>query len=80
MFPAARLEHGSRWMGPRPGTPDSLPLIGPLPRHARVFVAAGHGHLGLTGAPRTARIVAALVAGEPPEVAAQPYAADRFER
>ena len=80
LFPEARLEHGSRWMGPRPGTPDSLPLIGPLPRHAGILVAAGHGHLGLTGAPRTARLVAALASGERPEVATEPYAPDRFER
>jgi D-amino-acid dehydrogenase len=80
LFPEARLEHGSRWMGPRPGTPDSLPLIGPLPRHAGILVAAGHGHLGLTGAPRTARLVAALALGDRPDVAAEPYAPDRFER
>ena len=79
MFPAARLQDGSRWMGPRPGTPDSLPAIGPLARHPNVFVAAGHGHLGLTGAPRTGRLIAALVAAEPPEVAVERYAPDRFE-
>lgn len=79
MFPAARLQHGSRWMGPRPGTPDSLPAIGPLPRPPNVFVAAGHGHLGLTGAPRTGRLIAALASGEPPELAVERYAPDRFE-
>ena len=80
MFPAARLENGSRWMGPRPGTPDSLPAIGSVPSHPSVFVAAGHGHLGLTGAPHTGALVAALVAGERSDVAIEPYAPDRFER
>ena len=64
MFPNARLDDGTRWMGPRPGTPDSLPAIGPLPGHPNILIAAGHGHLGLTGGPNTGRIVAALASGE----------------
>jgi D-amino-acid dehydrogenase len=80
MFPRARLEDGSRWMGPRPGMPDSLPAIGPLPGLPNILVAAGHGHLGLTGAPHTGRIVAALASGEPPGIAMAPYAPDRFGR
>jgi len=78
MFPKANLQTGSRWMGPRPGTPDSLPAIGPLPGHGNIFIAAGHGHLGLTGAPNTARIVAALVCGGQTGIALQAYAPDRF--
>ena len=78
MFPNARLDAGTRWMGPRPGTPDSLPAIGPVPGHPNIFIAAGHGHLGLTGAPHTGRVVAALVSGELPAVALGPYAPDRF--
>ena len=80
MFPRARLEDGSRWMGPRPGLPDSLPAIGALPGLPHILVAAGHGHLGLTGAPYTGRIVAALASGEPPGIAMEPYAPDRFGR
>jgi D-amino-acid dehydrogenase len=78
MFPTARLDSGTRWMGPRPGTPDSLPAIGPLPDHANIFIAAGHGHLGLTGARHTAQIVAALASGERPGIALAAYAPDRF--
>ncbi len=80
MFPAARLEQGTRWMGPRPGMPDSLPAIGQVPGHPNVLVAAGHGHLGLTGAPHTGHIVAALASGESPGIAMQAYAPDRFHR
>ena len=78
IFPRAELSNGTRWMGPRPGTPDSLPAIGALPGHANIFVAAGHGHLGLTGAPHTGQLVAALVCGEPVKIALEPYAPDRF--
>ncbi len=80
MFPKARLAGGARWMGPRPGTPDSLPAIGSVPGHPRVFIAAGHGHLGLTGAPKTAQLVAALASGEPVDLALAPFAPDRFQR
>ena len=80
MFPRANLSNGSRWMGPRPGTPDSLPAIGPLPGHPNILIAAGHGHLGLTGGPNTGRIVAAMASGERLNLDLQPYAPDRFER
>ena len=78
MFPNANLERGSRWMGPRPGTPDSLPAIGPLPGYPNIFIAAGHGHLGLTGGPNTGRIVAGLAAGERLNMPLAPFAPDRF--
>ena len=78
MFPNARLDAGTRWMGPRPGMPDSLPAIGPVPGHPNIFVATGHGHLGLTGAPHTGCIVAALASGEQPGIALGAYAPDRF--
>lgn len=80
MFPNADLSDGSRWMGPRPGTPDSLPFIGPLPGHPNIFIAAGHGHLGLTGGPNTGRIVAALASGERLNIPLEPYAPDRFAK
>lgn len=80
MFPKADLSDGTRWMGPRPGTPDSLPFIGPLPGHPNILVAAGHGHLGLTGGPATGRIVAALASGERLNMPLEPYALDRFAR
>jgi len=78
MFPRADLSRGSRWMGPRPGTPDSLPAIGQVPGHANIFVATGHGHLGLTGGPPTARIVASLMTGERLNMDLAPYRPDRF--
>jgi D-amino-acid dehydrogenase len=75
----ARLVEGARtifpdlpepdrsWMGFRPSLPDSLPVIGPSQGGPDVIHAFGHGHIGLTLAPITARIVADLVAGRAPE-------------
>ena len=80
MFPNLNVDKGTRWSGPRPGTPDGLPAIGPLPGHPNIFVACGHGHLGLTGGPNTGRIVAGLAAGERINLDLAPFAADRYVR
>ncbi|WP_439404801.1 NAD(P)/FAD-dependent oxidoreductase [Bradyrhizobium sp. DASA03076] len=51
----------SRWLGFRPSLPDSLPVIGPSRRLPNLIHAFGHGHLGLTLAGVTSRVVAGLV-------------------
>jgi len=69
---------GIEWMGCRPSTPDSLPVIGADPRDPRIVFAFGHGHLGLTLSAATARHVAALVAGGgDPGLA--PFGIERFQ-
>ncbi|WP_158635061.1 NAD(P)/FAD-dependent oxidoreductase [Tsukamurella asaccharolytica] len=47
--------------GLRPSTPDSLPFIGPVPGRDGLFVAAGHGMLGVTLAPATAEGIAEVI-------------------
>jgi D-hydroxyproline dehydrogenase len=66
------------WMGFRPSLPDSLPVIGPSRGGAEVIHAFGHGHLGVTLAPVTARLVADLVAGREPERDLAATRPDRF--
>jgi len=78
LFPSLQDHGAERWMGFRPSLPDSLPVIGRSPRHRNVFFAFGHGHLGLSLAAVTGRMVAALAAGETPPVDPAPYAIDRF--
>ena len=51
----------STWAGLRPATPDGLPLIGELPGRRGLYVAAGHGMLGVTLGPATAALLAPLV-------------------
>lgn len=55
---------GTEWMGRRPSTPDSVPVIGLHPGDQRIAFAFGHGHLGLTLAATTGRLVADLFAGQ----------------
>ena len=66
------------WMGFRPSLPDSLPVIGPSAGGAEVIHAFGHGHIGLTLAPITARLVADLLAGRQPERDIAAYRPGRF--
>jgi D-hydroxyproline dehydrogenase len=50
------------WLGFRPSMPDSVPVIRPSKGGRDVILAFGHGHIGLTLAPRTARLVSAMLA------------------
>jgi D-amino-acid dehydrogenase len=49
------------WAGLRPMTADGLPLIGRAPALDNVYVATGHGMLGVTLAPASAAALAPLV-------------------
>jgi glycine/D-amino acid oxidase-like deaminating enzyme len=66
------------WMGFRPSIPDSLPVIGPSRGGPEVIYAFGHGHLGVTLAPVTARIVAGLIDGHAAGLDPAPYRPSRF--
>lgn len=66
------------WMGFRPSMPDSVPVIGPSRAGAEVIHAFGHGHLGLSLAPVTARIVADLIASRAPHMPLAPLSPARF--
>lgn len=61
-----------QWVGPRPCTPDGLPLIGAT-RSPRVFVASGHGMFGITLGPVTGRLLAAQIATGTPVAEFKPF-------
>ena len=77
-LPGLKLRGGTNWAGHRPATPDSLPVIGASPRHPKVFYAFGHGHLGLTQAATTGRLISNLIRGTPTPIDMTPYAIGRF--
>ena len=66
------------WMGNRPSTPDSIPVIGPSPKVNNLIYAFGHGHLGLTQSAATGCCVAALAAGQNPPVQLAAFGIERF--
>lgn len=78
LFPGINVEGARTWQGHRPSTPDSLPIVDALERYPGLFVACGHGHTGMTGAPMTAQLVAALLTGATPAIDPRPYALSRF--
>jgi D-amino-acid dehydrogenase len=65
-------------MGFRPSLPDSLPVIGRARSTANVYYAFGHGHLGLTQAAATGRLIRDLVSGEAPAIDLSPFRPTRF--
>jgi D-amino-acid dehydrogenase len=79
-YPDADYSNGriSMWMGHRPSLPDSLPALGGSRASPDVIYAFGHGHVGMTAAPMTGRIVADLVAGRPPPIDIAPFDPGRF--
>jgi D-amino-acid dehydrogenase len=52
------------WMGHRPCMPDSVPVIGAAPGRTNLWIATGHGHLGLTDSLNTAQRIASALLGE----------------
>ena len=76
-FPNMTATAEIEWLGHRPAPSDSLPLIGQVGT-TRVFTAFGHHHIGLTGGPKTGRLVAGLVTGQPPNLDLAAYAPQRF--
>jgi D-amino-acid dehydrogenase len=74
-YPEDRI---SVWMGHRPSLPDSLPALGSSHATADVIHAFGHGHVGMTAAPMTGKVVADLIAGRPPAIEIAPFAPSRF--
>ena len=68
------------WAGLRPYPPDGLPVIGPAPGRKGLYVATGHGRMGITLAPVTGKLVAGMVldGASPPEL--EPFRIERFLR
>jgi D-amino-acid dehydrogenase len=77
-LPDLRADDASEWMGHRPAMPDTVPVIGPSAKRRGVLYATGHGHLGLTYAATTARLIGDLVAGVEPPIDLKPYRVNRF--
>jgi D-amino-acid dehydrogenase len=68
----------TQWVGVRPMCYDDLPIIGAAPRTANLFVATGHGMIGLTAATATAELVTDLITGKQPAIDPRPYRPTRF--
>jgi len=79
-FPSLTYSETTEWMGHRPATIDSIPVIGEIPGQKGVFTGFGHHHIGLTGGPKTGRFLAQLIAGKQPNVDLTAYDPARFKK
>ena len=61
-----------------PTLPDSLPMIGPAPRHSNLWLAFGNQHIGFTTGPATGAAIAAMIGGAPPSFDATAFAPSRY--
>ena len=66
------------WYGWRPMTWDDLPILGRAARIENLWLATGHGMLGVSMSSATGRLIADLVCGRAPSIDPTPYSPSRF--
>ena len=79
LFPGGDVSRASFWTGLRPMTPDGTPVIGAT-KYRNLYLNTGHGTLGWTMACGSAKLVAAMVMGQTPEISANGLGIDRYGR
>lgn len=77
-IPGITWKEKTEWMGHRPSISDSTPLIGPVPSLEGAYCGFGHDHVGLTGGPKTGRLLAQMISGRAPNLDLAPYSPARF--
>ncbi|MFN4260040.1 MAG: glycine oxidase ThiO [Gemmataceae bacterium] len=78
IVPTLQQAHLERcWAGLRPGSPDGLPFLGPVPGLDNLVVAAGHFRAGIQLSPATATVLKELILGQPLTVPLADFRLDR---
>ncbi|WP_170464672.1 NAD(P)/FAD-dependent oxidoreductase [Ruegeria arenilitoris] len=77
-FPGVTWKDEVEWMGHRPAPADSIPIIGEVPGVDGAFMGFGHHHIGLTGGPKTGRLLSQMIAGRAPNADMSVYAPSRY--
>jgi D-amino-acid dehydrogenase len=78
VLPQLDWRETTEWMGHRPAPADSIPAIGAVPGIKGAWLGFGHHHVGLTGGPKTGRILARMIADRKPNVDLEAYSPSRF--
>lgn len=68
------------WYGWRPMSSDDLPIIGRAPGLDNLWLATGHGMLGMTLSAVTAQLISEMICGRQPSLNPEPLSAARFSR
>lgn len=66
------------WFGWRPMTSDDLPILGRVPGQAHLWLATGHGMLGVSMSTGSAQLIAEMMTGRAPGLDPAPYRPERF--
>ena len=66
------------WFGWRPVSVDDVPILGPAPGHRHLWLATGHGMLGVSMSVATGQLMADLICGRAPRFNPAPYDPARF--
>ena len=77
-FPGLKWKEMTEWVGFRPAPADSIPVIGEIPGLKGAYTGFGHHHIGLTGGPKTGRLLAQMIAGRQPNVDVSVYSPARY--
>ena len=67
-----------RWFGWRPMSVDDVPIIGRVPGRGGIWLATGHGMMGVGMSAATGQLVADLLTGRAPAVDPMPYRVERL--
>ncbi|MDQ2090166.1 NAD(P)/FAD-dependent oxidoreductase [Marimonas arenosa] len=78
VLPQLTWKEETEWMGHRPAPADSIPAIGEVPGIKGAWLGFGHHHIGLTGGPKTGKLLAQMIAGKTPNVDVEAYSPSRF--
>jgi glycine oxidase len=65
------------WAGLRPGSPDGMPFLGPVPGYDNLLVAAGHFRTGIQLSAGTALLLKEYLLGQPTTVPLDAFRPDR---
>jgi D-amino-acid dehydrogenase len=79
ILPDLKYDSIVEWMGHRPAPADSLPLIGANDAAGKSYSAFGHQHVGLTGGPKSGRIIADLIGGKRVNIDLAPFDPNKFK-
>ena len=74
----AYAEATSDWAGLRPGSPDGLPILGPVPGWEGLSVASGHFRRGVLLSPITGRLMTQWLTEGRTDMSLEPFAPARF--
>jgi len=69
-----------RWTGLRPMCVNDLPIIDRAPGWDNLYMATGHGMLGLSTATGTGRLIADMMLGRPLPFDPDPFSMERFQK